>query len=514
MKPGTIVKLRPVGPWRCGPDSGARNQVDPVYHSDSVFSAVTSAIRALGQLDEWLEATARNPRGAAVRFSSCFPFHEDIGYVIPPRSLWPPTMGAAAVSAKVRWKAARYVPVTLVAALAAGQAPDEDRWMVDGPSECLVPAGRPGPFRTALRSGVAVDRMSGAIERHATACMEFLPGAGLWTVVSFADGAQHERWSPVVRAAFRLLADSGLGGERSRGWGRAEEPEFIDGMLPEMILPPRSARSTGGAEARVVAAAPEADRSNATEAPVAAAETPAAELSSEAKAPQVIAALTSGVEPASGTEASLDVVAETPGVELSSEAKAPQVIAALTSGVEPASGTEASPDVVAETPGAESSVVAEASPDVAAVTPDAAAASETALPPAESELPVASEPPGESAVEPVAGPLVEALAEPQPSKPGAPVSHWLLSLFSPASGDAVDWTRGNYSIVTRSGRIESPARSGELKKQVNMVAEGSVLVGGESLEGAARDVAPDGFPHPVYRAGFALAIPLPAQVTP
>ena len=27
--------------------------------------------------------------------------------------------------------------------------------------------------------------------------------------------------------------------------------------------------------------------------------------------------------------------------------------------------------------------------------------------------------------------------------------------------------------------------------------------------GAAADVAPDGFAHPVFRAGFALAIPLP-----
>jgi hypothetical protein len=42
-----------------------------------------------------------------------------------------------------------------------------------------------------------------------------------------------------------------------------------------------------------------------------------------------------------------------------------------------------------------------------------------------------------------------------------------------------------------------------------MVAEGSVLcVDGVPL-GAARDVAPDGFAHPVFRAGFALAIRLP-----
>jgi len=88
-------------------------------------------------------------------------------------------------------------------------------------------------------------------------------------------------------------------------------------------------------------------------------------------------------------------------------------------------------------------------------------------------------------------------------------AHWLLSLFTPAANDAVDWGRGSYAVLARGGRIDSPSGSGELKKQIQMVAEGSVLcVDGVPL-GAAPDVAPDGFAHPVFRAGFALAIPLP-----
>ena len=54
-----------------------------------------------------------------------------------------------------------------------------------------------------------------------------------------------------MKAAFRLLADSGFGGERSRGWGRSEPPEFVEGDLPEMILPP-------AAGANVAAGAPAA----------------------------------------------------------------------------------------------------------------------------------------------------------------------------------------------------------------------------------------------------------------
>src|ERR1019366_5980513 len=88
-------------------------------------------------------------------------------------------------------------------------------------------------------------------------------------------------------------------------------------------------------------------------------------------------------------------------------------------------------------------------------------------------------------------------------------AHWLLSLFTPAADDAVDWGRGSYTVVARGGRIDSPSGSGELKKQIQMVAEGSVLYADGAPLGAAPDVAPDGFAHPVFRAGFALAIPLP-----
>ena len=48
------------------------------------------------------------------------------------------------------------------------------------------------------------------------------------------------------------------------------------------------------------------------------------------------------------------------------------------------------------------------------------------------------------------------------------------------------------------------------KKQVRLIEEGSVLFA-PSLRGRAVDVAPDGFAHPVYRAGFALAVAAPPE---
>jgi len=283
----------------------------------------------------------RCPEGPAVRFSSCCPWMGDLLLVTPPRTLWPP-----AATTKVRWKSAQFVPLRLVPALLADEPLREENWWIDPPSRCLLPQRgrqRNGPFRPAIRSHAAVDRLTGNALPHRSACLEFAPDAGLWTVAVFAGEEARRRWAGPLKSALLLLADSGLGGRRSLGWGQSETPEFTEGTFPEMILP--------------------------------AAETP-------------------------------------PG------------------------GAEAEP---------------------------------------------------------------------------RPMAWWLLSLFIPAREDVVDWQKGSYTLVTRGGRIESPARSGEPKKLVRMVAEGSVLVAPSLPRGAAPDVAPDGFPHPVYHVGYAVAVPIPMR---
>jgi CRISPR type III-A-associated RAMP protein Csm4 len=473
MNPGLVVKLRPSGPWRIGPDSGARNRVDVIYHSDSLYSAVTAAMTRLGWLEEWLDATARAGE-SAVRFSSCFPFQDDLGFIVPPRTLWPPL--ARGQSGRVRWKSARFVPLGIVQALLAGQVPDETHWTVDGMSECLIPAGQHGPFRTSVRWNAAVDRLTGASERHSAACIEFREGAGLWTIVSFLDEAAYERWGDHVRAAFRLLADTGFGGERSRGWGRAEAPEFIEGVLPDMILPPPVAaeEAVEAIEEVVVAAAPGAI-----------AEAPAVEASPEP-------ALEAEAAP---VETAPEAIAEAPAAEAVPE-PAPEAP------VEAAS-VEVAPEAIAEAP------AVEASPEPAPEAPAEAAPVET-TPEAIAEAPAV-----DAAPEPA--PLTASLIAPRSTAPlavtpePAPAAlepHWLLGLFTPAADDAVDWSRGNYVVVTRGGRVESPVASGGLKKQLNMIAEGSVVYASSALRGGAPNVAPGGFAHPVFRAGFAVSIPI------
>jgi len=233
----------------------------------------------------------------------------------------------------VRFKGARFVPLKVVEQLIAGKTIGEDNWAIDGASECLIAGGAQGPFRVSVRSNAAVDRSGESVAPHSSACLEFTPGGGLWFLVSFADDAAKERWSALLQGALRLLADSGFGGGRSKGWGRSEMPEILEGQLPQLLMKPSE---------------------------------------------------------------------ETAG-------------------------------------------------------------------------------------------------------------YWLLSMFHPSEADVIDWEHGNYSLATRGGRVEN---FGDEKKPTRMLTEGSVIVSTAAPVGAASDVAPENFEHPVYRAGFALAIPIPLIARP
>ena len=332
-----LAKLRPCGAWRVGADSGDRLRVGRVLHSDALYSALTHAFIELGELDAWLDATALHSDGAQVRLSSCFPFTAtesgDALFLPPPETHWPPPD-----SLRIRWKSARFATPNAVWQLLSGKPLIEEHWVVDGVSECLLPVLRnvpaASPFRVTVRSRAAVDRLGQGVEPHQTACLEFSKGAGIWMAFQFANKDAEAHWAPLLKGALKLIADSGLGGERSSGWGRFEQPEFSDGELGVLLFGQRYR----------------------------------------------------------------------------------------------------SPEEV--------------------------------------------------------------------------TGHWLLSLFSPAADDRVDWQQGNYRVVTRTGRVESAAGWGAPKRANQMIAEGGVLVAPVAPKGTARDVAPIGFPHPVYRAGFALTLPV------
>ena len=244
MQQALLIRLRPAGPWRYGPGEGGHDRVDTLYRSDRLYSAVTVAMRQLGFLDEWLAATVQASL-TQMAFSSLFPFQADSLFAIPPASAWPPPPGLVTTPSpvflsKIRWKAARFVPVTLIDSLLAGQPVLADQWLPDPESGCLLRRDRPSssPFRIAIRSGAAVDRLvNGSVEVHSAACVEFEAASGLWSAVRFADESAESAWSSRIQAAFRLLADTGFGGRRTSGWGQIHAPEFQQGPWPKLLFP-------------------------------------------------------------------------------------------------------------------------------------------------------------------------------------------------------------------------------------------------------------------------------------
>ncbi len=259
IQPAVLIRLRPTGAWRYGPGDGAQDRVDTVYRSDRVFSAVTVAMQQLGFLDEWLDTTAR-ARVSAVAFSSLYPYQGDTLFAIPPASVWPPptaqlTAPNPAFLAKIRWNAVQLVPLGVIEALLSGRSVPADQWTADAATGCLLRRDRPGsaPFRVAARAAAAVDRVTrSAVQVSSTACVEFEPDSGLWTVARYRDAAAASAWQERVQACFRLLADSGFGGRRTQGWGKAESPEFRRGTWPNVILPKLGrnlGNGNGGSEA-------------------------------------------------------------------------------------------------------------------------------------------------------------------------------------------------------------------------------------------------------------------------
>lgn len=347
-QPAILIRLRPKGPWRYGPGDGAQDRVDLVYRSDRVFSAVTVAMQQLGFIEEWLEATAR-ANVPAVAFSSLYPYQGDTLFATPPTTVWPPAANQLsapnpAFLGKIRWTGVQLVPVTVIETLLNGRTVPADQWVADAGTGCLLRRDRPGsaPFRVTARNTAAVDRVTrSAIQVSSTACVEFEPDAGLWTVARFSDGAAASAWQERVQACFRLLADSGFGGRRTQGWGKADVPDFRRGTWPNVILPRLNRNGSG----------------------------------------------------------------------------------------------------------------------------DGA---------------------GESSL------------------------YWMLSLYSPASTDAIDWSAGDYRLTVRGGRAEN----GALKKSARMIAEGSVLSAQQEPSGMAVDVSPENYAHPVYRSGLALALKLPVITAP
>jgi CRISPR type III-A-associated RAMP protein Csm4 len=225
-RPALLVQLQPITPWRCG--AGRPGEPASLSPSDTLFGALCDAFRLLGWLPEWLQSGV-----PSTRFSSLFPVQNDVFYAPLPEPL-----RAYPGLRRVRLEAVRFASFGAIQDLATRKF-DEHRWVLDLASGCLQSADRAGsggPFRTIHRQRASVDRYSRvAAPATSTTGIEFSQNAGAWGVFVFANPEAAAVWSPRLKAAFRLLADEGIGGWRNAGWGRSRRPRFKEGDLARLL---------------------------------------------------------------------------------------------------------------------------------------------------------------------------------------------------------------------------------------------------------------------------------------
>lgn len=226
QRPALLVRLQPITPWRCG--AGAEGEAAGLVASDSLFGAISDAMRLLGWLEEWLAEGA-----AAVRLSSLLPSQGDVYFAPLPEAVRNLELGK-----KLRLKPVRFAPLPAISTLATGRF-DENHWVLDLASNCLLAADRAhlgGPYRSRTRNRAAVDRFTGsAVSAASAGACEFAAQGGLWALLSFSSEDTAAVWRDRTMAAFRVLADEGIGGWRNAGWGRSRRPRFRTGTLGELL---------------------------------------------------------------------------------------------------------------------------------------------------------------------------------------------------------------------------------------------------------------------------------------
>lgn len=225
-RPALLVQLQPITPWRCG--AGRPDEPASLVPSDSLFGALSDAMRLLGWLPEWLADGVW-----VTRLSSLLPAQNDVLYAPVPEAV-----RSYAGLRRVRLESVRFATLTAIQDLATRKF-EENRWVLDLASGCLQSADRAGaggPYRPLDRQRAAVDRLSGsAVVAAATEGIEFSAYSGAWGIFVFAGAEAAAVWSPRLKAAFRLLADEGIGGWRNAGWGRSRRPRFKEAELGRLL---------------------------------------------------------------------------------------------------------------------------------------------------------------------------------------------------------------------------------------------------------------------------------------
>jgi len=220
-----------------------REHVSEACPADTLFSALVEVVAETGggkEVEAFLEPFLQGEPPWLI--SSAFPFAGEVAFF--PRPQLRLSLEEGEVVAGKRLKGLRYVSWGVLRDLAAGRPVSlEGTWLAGGallgPEEraLLPPLVEGGAWRVRERPHVAIDRVRSASALYHSGEAWFAPGCGLHLLVQWRQPGSQEGFERLLS----LLADKGLGGERSRGlgtfrWERWKEISWLEPKGLGMLL--------------------------------------------------------------------------------------------------------------------------------------------------------------------------------------------------------------------------------------------------------------------------------------
>lgn len=251
------IKLRPKSALHLGQRENWLEGSLPYIHSDTLFSALCHCYLLLfGQASQFIEAFKPDfpDREPPFLISSAFPFKgQDLFFPLPANQLL--SVNSSLCEAK-KLKKIKYVNQKLLFRLLKGEKLIDllEEIEISAELKTQPPAGNQKKASSNPESDIQ-EKLDGQdeiwksedIPRIALNPLNNHPGenyfhfgqvtysknSGLFLLVQINDLS----WENTLKSLFRLLADEGVGGDRTCGKGLFHQPEFLDFDLPEIPGP-------------------------------------------------------------------------------------------------------------------------------------------------------------------------------------------------------------------------------------------------------------------------------------
>lgn len=225
-----LVRLKPIAPFHFGRRGIGLEETETILHSDTLFSALCNIwVRCFGQEDlknRFLPLAKSSESGLSFRISSGFPYAYDVLFFPKPLASLPVKNGD-----RKKIKRCRFISKQLFYDLIHGREivpSSQERvfWWSEDEQNSLSTSIKqfiPDQFHIWTETEVprvSLDRVTQASNIFYFSKVTFTPGCGLFFLVDVDQSLR-----PDFEMAIRVLGDTGIGGDRTAGYGQFE-PHF------------------------------------------------------------------------------------------------------------------------------------------------------------------------------------------------------------------------------------------------------------------------------------------------